>query len=71
MDTYRSTQQYNALEMTPENAEVLSSWGIDTNNAMNYHAGLWAVKQADTSLIVAVVDESSFLQQFELVQTAP
>lgn len=71
MDLYRSTTQYNALEMTPENSETLSEWGLNTEDPMSYHAGLWVVKQSDTSLIVAVVDESSFLQQFELVQTAP
>jgi len=67
MDVYRSTQEYNALEMTPENAEELSSWGIDTTNEMNYHPGLWVVKQDNTGLIVAILDESSFTQQFELV----
>lgn len=69
MDVYKSTQEYNALEMTPENAEQLEGWGVDITNAMNYHAGLWVVKQANTSLIVAVIDTASFNLQFALTAT--
>jgi hypothetical protein len=64
---YESTQRYYALEMTPDNAEMLSTWGLDTTNQMNYHAGLWAVRQNDTGLVVAILDTDSFQSQFTAV----
>ena len=60
---YTSTQVFEAVQVIPENYDILDSWGVDYTSPTMEIPDKWVVR-ATPSRIVAILSEEDFLEQY-------